>query len=101
MFVDMWIKQFNHNIILHTLSDFETREQSSIGQTSSLKALLTPFTPQAQKPYANYCPITVVYHNELASSELELGNDWRVYVHDELLQALKAHFGDGNVEVGY
>ena len=76
-------------------------DANTIGQTSSLKALLTPFTPQAQKPYANYCPVTVVYHNELASSELELGNDWRVYVHDELLQSLKAHFRDGNVEVGY
>ncbi|MER0170823.1 MAG: DNA polymerase III subunit alpha [Nitrosomonas sp.] len=76
-------------------------DANTIGQTSSLKALLTPFTPQAQKPYANYCPVTVVYHNELASSELELGNDWRVYVHDELLQALKAHFGEGNAEVGY
>jgi len=95
---------------LHDLAGIRSRfakqlkiscDANTIGQTSSLKALLTPFTPQAQKPYANYCPITVVYHNELASSELELGNDWRVYVHDELLQALKAHFGDGNVEVGY
>lgn len=76
-------------------------DANTIGQTSSLKALLTPFTPQAQKPYANYCPVTVVYHNELASSELELGNDWRVYVHDDLLQSLKTHFGDGNAEVGY
>jgi DNA polymerase-3 subunit alpha len=76
-------------------------DANTIGQTSSLKALLTPFTPQAQKPYANYCPVTVVYHNELASSELELGNDWRVYVHDDLLQSLKTHFGDENAEVGY
>ncbi|MER0214695.1 MAG: DNA polymerase III subunit alpha [Nitrosomonas sp.] len=76
-------------------------DANTIGQTSSLKALLTPFTPKAQKPYANYCPVTLVFRNDLASSELELGNDWRVYVHDELLQALKAHFGDGNAEVGY
>ncbi|MBX9916093.1 MAG: DNA polymerase III subunit alpha [Nitrosomonas sp.] len=76
-------------------------DANTIGQISSLKALLTPFTPQAQKPYANYCPVTVVYRNDLASGKLELGNDWRVYVHDDLLESLKAHFGDGNVEVGY
>jgi len=76
-------------------------DASTIGQTASLKALLTPFTPQAQKPYANYCPVTLVYRNDLASSELELGNDWRIYVHDDLLQSLQAHFKDGNVEVGY
>ncbi|MDV6346475.1 DNA polymerase III subunit alpha [Nitrosomonas sp. Is35] len=76
-------------------------DANTIGQISSLKALLTPFTSQVQKNYANYCPVTVVYSNDLASGELELGNDWRVYLHDELLQALKAHFGDGNVEVGY
>ncbi|MDE2389237.1 MAG: DNA polymerase III subunit alpha, partial [Betaproteobacteria bacterium] len=76
-------------------------DASTIGQTANLKALLMPFTPQAQKPYANYCPVTLVYCNDSASSELELGSDWRVYVHDDLLQSLKAHFGDGNVEVGY
>ncbi|PTQ66478.1 DNA polymerase-3 subunit alpha [Nitrosomonas oligotropha] len=76
-------------------------DANTIGQTSSLKALLTPFTPQAQKPHTNYCPVTIVYHNEFASSDLELGSDWRVYLHDDLLESLKAHFGDGNVEVGY
>jgi len=73
----------------------------TLGQISTLKTLLMPFSPQAQKSYANYCPVTIAYHNEFASSDLELGNDWRVYVHDDLLQSLKVHFRDGNIEVGY
>ena len=73
----------------------------TLGQISTLKNLLMPFSPQAQKGYANYCPVTVIYRNDLASGELELGNDWRVYLHNDLLESLKSHFTDGNVEVGY
>ena len=76
-------------------------DASTIGQTTSLKALLMPFTPQTQKPYANYCSVTLVYRNDSASSELELGNDWRVHVHDDLLRALKVHFKTDNVEIVY
>lgn len=73
----------------------------TLGQISTLKTLLMPFSPQAQKNYANYCPVTVIYRNDLASGELELGSDWRVYVHDDLLESLTAHFRTGNVEVIY
>jgi len=73
----------------------------TLGQISAVKTLLMPFSPQAQKNYVNYCPVTIVYRNDSASGELELGNDWRVYLHDDLLESLKAHFRDGNVEVGY
>lgn len=68
---------------------------------SSFKTLLTPFSPQAQKHYANYCPVTLQYRNESASSELELGNDWRVYLHDDLLESLDSHFQRKNIEIVY
>ena len=67
--------------------------------TASLKTLLTPFSPQAQKPYTHYCPVTLIYRNESASSELELGNDWRVYLHDDLLESLNGHFKYEKVEI--
>lgn len=67
--------------------------------TASLKTLLMPFSPQAQKPYTHYCPVTLMYRNESASSELELGNDWRVYLHDDLLESLNGHFKQGKVEI--
>ncbi|MGZ0017946.1 DNA polymerase III subunit alpha [Nitrosomonas sp. wSCUT-2] len=68
---------------------------------SGLKTLLSPFSPQAQKHYANYCPVTLLYRNESACSELELGNDWRVYLHDDLLESLDGHFQISNIEIIY
>ncbi|SFE21163.1 DNA polymerase III subunit alpha [Nitrosomonas sp. Nm166] len=74
---------------------------STLGQIPSLKTLLTPFSPQTQKSCENYCPVTLVYHNDFANSELELGNNWQVYLHDDLLQSLNAYFKTGNVEIIY
>ena len=75
-------------------------DKSSLSQVSNLKTLLAPFSIQ-QKSYANYCPVTIVYHNDFASGKLELGTDWRIYLHDDLLQSLHAHFKTGNVEIVY
>ncbi len=56
-------------------------DPSTLNQVSNLKTALAPFSNQTQKPYLSgnhshpACPITVIYHNELASGELELGND--------------------------
>jgi DNA polymerase-3 subunit alpha len=75
--------------------------RSTIGELSSLKTLLTPFSNQAQKSHLNYCLVTLVYHNNFAGSELELGNNWRVYLHDDLLQSLHAHFKTENIEIVY
>ena len=72
---------------------------SNLNQISTLKALLMPFSNQSQKSYENYCPITLLYCNNYASSELELGNDWRVYLHEDLLQSLSSYFK--NVEIVY
>ena len=82
-------------------------DSSTLNQVSSLKTLLTPFSKQTQKSGLSgnnsqpACPVTIVYHNELASGELELGSDWRIHLHDDLLQSLTAHFKTGNVEIVY
>jgi DNA polymerase-3 subunit alpha len=35
------------------------------------------------------CPVSVAYHNGVAACDLELGEEWRVNLREELLQALK------------
>ena len=95
---------------LHDLAGIRTRFASRLiircdaaapDLIASLKTLLISFSPQAQKPYPHYCPVTLIYRNVSAITELELGNDWRVYLHDDLLESLDGHFKNGNVEVGY
>ena len=76
-------------------------DPSTLSQVSSLKTLLAPFSNQTQKSQDNYCPVTLVYHNDFSSGELELGNDWRVNLHDDLVQSLNAHFKTENVEIVY
>ncbi|MBP6057237.1 MAG: DNA polymerase III subunit alpha [Nitrosomonas sp.] len=73
----------------------------TLSQVSNLKTLLVPFSNQTPKPLGNYCPITLAYHNEFASADLELGNDWQVNLHDDLLQSLNTHFKTENVEIVY
>lgn len=73
----------------------------TLDQISGLKKLLIPFSTQTQKSIADFCPITVIYRNDIASGELDLGNDWRVHLHDDLLQSLNTHFKTENVEIVY
>ncbi|SEP88283.1 DNA polymerase III subunit alpha [Nitrosomonas ureae] len=73
----------------------------TLDQISGLKKLLIPFCTQTQKSIADFCPITVIYRNDIASGELDLGNDWRVHLHDDLLQSLNTHFKTENVEIVY
>lgn len=47
------------------------------------------------------CPVLVVYRNRSARCELELGEEWRVSLQDNLLQSLAAHFEAENIKVIY
>ncbi|TXI18328.1 MAG: DNA polymerase III subunit alpha [Nitrosomonas sp.] len=78
-------------------------DRASLGEASQLKTLLAPFCNTAQKNVEpeQGCPVVLVYHNERASSELELGNDWRAFLHDDLLQSLHAQFKPENIEIAY
>lgn len=75
-------------------------DPSTLAQVSRLKALLVPHSCQSQKSDSG-CPVTVIYQNEFASGELELGSDWRVNLHNDLLQSLTAHFKPENIEIVY
>ncbi len=53
-------------------------------------------------PYRNgNCPVTLVYHNQSASCEIQLGDDWRINLNDNLMQSLGAWLSEDNVKVLY
>ena len=66
------------------------------GQSSAqkLKELLSPYRNGT-------CPVSIVYHNRSASCEIELGDAWRINLHDNLLQSLAAWLSEANVTIVY
>ena len=54
------------------------------------------------EPYRNgTCPVSILYHNHVASCEIELGDAWRVNLSDNLLQSLGTWLSDENVKIVY
>jgi DNA polymerase III subunit alpha len=78
---------------------------------AKLKEILTPYLSNShgrrtgasgdKNSREQYCPVWVVYRNQRAVCELELGEAWRVSLEESLLQSLEAHFKTGNVEIMY
>ncbi len=73
-----------------------------------LRELLAPYRSVANTSTGNKikgsswsCPVLVVYRNQSAICQLELGDAWRVNLQDNLLQSLSAHFKAENVRVIY
>ena len=66
------------------------------GQSSAqkLKELLAPYRNGS-------CVVTLVYDNQRASCEIELGDAWRVNLSNNLLQSLGAWLSEANVKVIY
>ena len=66
------------------------------GQSSAqkLKELLAPYRNGS-------CVVTLVYDNQRASCEIELGDAWRVNLSNNLLQSLAAWLSEDNVKVIY
>jgi DNA polymerase-3 subunit alpha len=61
---------------------------------AELKDLLTPYRNGG-------CPVRIAYRNAGANCELELGEGWRVQLHDNLLKSLKERLREENVQVVY
>ncbi|HYH40619.1 MAG TPA: DNA polymerase III subunit alpha [Burkholderiales bacterium] len=59
-----------------------------------LKEVLAPYR-------SGRCPVQVVYHNKTASCEIDLGDDWRVNLHDDLIASLGRWVRPENVQVVY
>ncbi len=61
---------------------------------AQLKELLAPYRNGG-------CPVRIAYRNAGAACELELGEGWRVQLHDNLLKNLKERLREENVQVVY
>ncbi|MBB5020195.1 DNA polymerase-3 subunit alpha [Chitinivorax tropicus] len=59
-----------------------------------LKQILSPYQ-------AGACPVSIKYSNQEAECELVLGDAWRITLHDDLLNELKAWLGEQHVAVRY
>jgi DNA polymerase III subunit alpha len=65
---------------------------TSSGQ--KLKEVLAPYR-------SGKCPVQVVYYNQAAACEIELGDAWRVNLHDELIETLHGWLKPENVQIVY
>lgn len=81
---------------------------SDIANVIRFKELLTPYQHDgvsknkgAVAHTYSYCPVTVIYQNQHAICEIELGDAWRVQLEDALLQSLSAYLKPGSVEIIY
>ncbi len=87
---------------------------STLPQVSRLKTLLMPYSSQRKTQQVGLsntnnknnaqqtgCPISLIYQNKDATCELELGTDWQVFLHDDLLQSLSTHFKAENIKIIY
>lgn len=84
--------------------------QASLSNIARLKELLIPYCNPETNPHPDkssqdsahyYCPVSMIYHNQQAVCELELGNAWRVELHDDLLQSLSINFKTENIKIIY
>ena len=86
---------------LYDLAGARTRFAKSMrlscnGQANAgkLKELLAPYRSAG-------CPVTIAYRNGAASCEVDLGESWRVHLHDHLLQSLSAWLDKENIKIQY
>lgn len=68
------------------------------GQSNSnkLKEILGPYRTQE-----GGCPVTIAYHNGKAACELSLGGDWKVQLHEHLIETLGQWLQPASVQVRY
>ncbi len=59
-----------------------------------LRDLLTPYRD-------GKCPVVMHYSNAVGSTQLRLGEEWCVTLHDDLIDGLSKLLGEGNVRIRY
>jgi DNA polymerase-3 subunit alpha len=53
-------------------------------------------------PYrSGRCPVSIVYSNRDATCEIDLGEAWRVNLHEDLIKSLAEWFSPENVRIVY
>jgi DNA polymerase III subunit alpha len=63
-------------------------------RVAKLKEMFTPYR------YGK-CPVVMHYHNATGSTQLRLSDEWRVTLHDDLMEGLSKLLGEQNVHVNY
>jgi DNA polymerase-3 subunit alpha len=93
---------------LYDLAGARTRFAKSVrlvcnGQAKALrlKELLDPYRRAGASADVEGCPVTVSYRNSGAVCDIDLGKDWRVQLHDNLLQSLASWLSAENVRIQY
>lgn len=95
---------------LYVIAEIRTRlakqlkiqcDASSIESIDGMKNLLAIYSSKTDGNDHPSCPVTLIYRNEFASTTIELGKNWHVNLHDDLLQTLYARFKTENVEIVY
>jgi len=79
-------------------------DASSLANIATLKELLMPYCRANKTPgecNQNYCQILMIYCNNSAVCELALNDNWRVKLHENLLQSLSSYFKAENIEIVY
>jgi DNA polymerase-3 subunit alpha len=61
---------------------------------SRLREVLAPYR-------SGRCPVSIVYSNRDASCEIDLGEAWRVNLHEDLIKSLAERFSPENVRILY
>ena len=61
---------------------------------SRLREVLAPYR-------SGRCPVSIVYSNRDASCEIDLGEAWRVNLHEDLIRSLAERFSPENVRILY
>jgi DNA polymerase III subunit alpha len=73
------------------------------GQSDAAKltAILSPYCKKSSEQDKKFCPVKIEYHNAQGQASLMLGEQWRVELHDDLLQHLHAWLSKENVKILY
>jgi DNA polymerase-3 subunit alpha len=81
---------------------------SDITTVARLRELFMPYRQDsiaknkgAESHLYSYCPVTVIYRNQYATCEIELGNTWQVHLDDTLIESLSTYLQPENVEIIY
>jgi len=64
-----------------------------------LRTILGPYCRQGDEQQR--CRVKIAYHNQQAQASVMLGDEWRVSLHDELLQNLNTWLSKENVKILY
>jgi DNA polymerase-3 subunit alpha len=81
---------------------------SDLANVARLKELLTPYRQDslskskgAESHLYSYCPVSIIYRNQYAICEIELGDAWHVHLDDILIELLSTFLQTESIEIIY